>query len=487
MNNGSSRSGNSLKDEVSRFCDPKSLDMKEKELRDTLDIYRELDMVVTSSMGLPFPASVNLIAGRDYSFEESRWDFIQSQSSNTLSQYETAMSSRKSDMDWCVKELLRDTRKAARYTQTVTEKQFNGEQVTVRPFLSKELDLTGQSSNALALGSGSNPFGSQKQTTSAFGSSGFGSKGNSNGSSSFGQSSFGQSVFGQASSTGAFGSSGFGAAKGSSAFGSSGFGAAGGSSAFGSSGFGQPSNNANSSTSPFGKLGGGSATTTSAFGSSGFGQSTSSNTTSPFAQMTGNSNSTSFGQSGFGSSTDSKSPFGQLSTGDSKSSPFGQLSTAASKSSPFGQLSTGDSKSSPFGQPATSTTSAFGQPTSSAFGQSASTSAFGQPASTSAFGQPTASAFGQSTTNNSPFGQQNTNSVSTFGQSTSSAFGSGSFGFSNGSNSHNTAFTPGLKQSEKEPERVKEDDLSEEIIKLFKEEVFILGKVPEIEPPLVLC
>ncbi|KAH9965755.1 hypothetical protein BC827DRAFT_1179627 [Russula dissimulans] len=120
------------------------------------------------------------------------------------------------------------------------------------------------------------------------------------------------------------------------------------------------------------------------------------------------------GPSAFGQTSTSGSGFGQAS--NNPASAFGQPSTST-----FGQASTAPSTSSNtalFGQPTQSTsTSTFGQPTS-VFGQAApATSAFSQTTPTSAFGQST-----------SAFGAQGPAQQSAFGQTTSSVSQSGPTG-----------------------------------------------------------
>ncbi|ONH66685.1 Nucleoporin AMO1 [Cyberlindnera fabianii] len=500
---GGRNSGDSLKKEVERFASSTALDSRDKELVDAISQAKDIEVFpLSSSMGFGFPATENLIIGRDYSFEESRWDYLQAQQQNAIPQYEQMISIRDRDTKQCLEELKRDSRKAARYSQITAQQKLKDPTQVVKPFLSRPLDLSGnnltQQTNASPFGSTSNafgstssssfgastnstqnPFGGQTQTTSPFGQSSLsGSTGGAFGNQTIGNgtnsssSGFGSSSFGAAPKAPAFGASSLGSnpntgsAFGSTAFGSSGFGSSGlsgtttapsapATSAFGQSGFG--SNAPANTTSAFGSASlGQNTSSTPAFGSSGFGSSSfgAKPTTTP-----------AFGSSGFGSSTSNSSPFGSLGQKPA-ASPFGQTSTT--NGSPFGQSG---SNSSPFGGATSSTsttTPAFGQ---SAFGSTAqpaalassasstSTSAFGstntpfgqastQPSAfgKSTFGQPSsASPFGQSSTT-SPFGQ--TSSTSPFGQSAqqsqagSTAFSTNSFGsgFNSGpqNNSNNT-------------------------------------------------
>lgn len=506
-----------LKEEIAKFANPNNLDSREKELRDSLQSHGEIEMTpLTSSFGFQWPATVSLITGRDYSPEESRWDFYQAQATNSIPQYEQMMRARQADTEWCISELLRDSRKASRYSQLVAEKAFNDPTAIAKPFLDRPLNLTGQpqQQQQQSTAFGNSSFGSQQQSSSPFGAMGLGGSTQLNanpfGAQTAALSTKNTSPFGAlaaSQSAPAFGSTSIGSSNdnktpafGSNPFGStqqptttSPFGAKTGGSAFGRSSFGQSSlsqQTTTTSTSAFGtsSLGGTSnpafgsssfgatakPTTSSAFGSSGFGQASAAvptlgaSTSSPFGALTGGQtgNTSPFGQSG---KTQTTSVFG--SGNSAGASPFGQSgSLAGGGPSPLGQ--SGQPATSAFGQmaPATSSLSAFGQ------AQPTSSSAFGQAQMTSSspFGQ---SGFGQTTTstNASPFGQKTT---------ANNAFGSGGFGL--GAKPSGTSLTP-IKQSAKEPERIKEDELSDFVKEQFASQQFTLGQIPEIEPPLVYC
>ncbi|KAF8757618.1 hypothetical protein RHS01_03374 [Rhizoctonia solani] len=273
----------------------------------------------------------------------------------------------------------------------------------------------------------------------------------------------------------AFGQSGFGSKPAGSAFGSS----TGGGGAFGAF--------ANKSSSFGGTNTAGVAVLTPAFGSSGFGAFANKSTSFGAQPSTG---------SAFGSSTTSAG------TGGSLFKLTLQNNNNGAEGMDSDTPTTTQAPASAFGQPASSTAfgiwpnsttfynSAFGQtqPTS-AFGSSAfgAKSAFGtMPGTTSAFGTApsTTSAFGNtSSTSTSAFGT--TGATSAFGTTTKpSAFGATSaFGSSSG-----TAFNT-AKPKDRDPfAALLPDDymntLSEGIINAFKADKFELGSIPECVPPL---
>ncbi|KAH3688029.1 hypothetical protein WICPIJ_000978, partial [Wickerhamomyces pijperi] len=271
-----SNSNNNTTPEISKFWSEASLTTRTNEIKDAIQTFSELQIYPpSSSFGLSFPASSNLIYERDYSFEESRWDYMQALQSNQLQQYERQIQVRAQDMKQCVEILKKDPTKTARYAQLATKSHYENPNQKMRPFIEQPLDLTGNgltqtSSFGSNTNTNSNPFGSQTNTTSnPFGSQNntasnpFGSQ-TSTTSNPFGSSSssttsaFGTSSFGSTQSTntgGAFGSQGFGASKpgafGSStsanttgsAFGASSFGSKPAGGAFGSQGFGSSSIN----------------------------------------------------------------------------------------------------------------------------------------------------------------------------------------------------------------------------------------------------
>ncbi|CEL61956.1 Nucleoporin-like protein amo1 OS=Schizosaccharomyces pombe (strain 972 / ATCC 24843) GN=amo1 PE=4 SV=1 [Rhizoctonia solani AG-1 IB] len=370
-------------------------------------------------------------------------------------------------------------------------------------------------------GSTSQPsaFGAPAQTTSSafgssaggttFGQSGFGAK------PAFGQSAFGSSTaatttpaFGSSAPTAAFGQSGFGTAPAPAApaFGQSGFGSKPAGSAFGSS------------------AGGGSAFGAFANNSSSFGSTNTSNTTPAFgapasstpAFGSGGGTSSAFGSSGFGAFANKSASFGAQ---PNAGSAFGSSANNTSTGNLFVQTNTPNNTNgaegmdsdtptttqaptSAFGQPASSTTSAFGQtPATSAFGQTQPTSAFGSSAfgASSAFGTTpsTTSAFGATPATTSAFGNTSSagttsafgaaNKTSAFGAAAKpSAFGAAS-AFGSGSG-FNTAFGE-PKPKDRDPfAALLPDDyvktLSEGIINAFKADKFELGSIPECVPPL---
>jgi len=426
----------------------------------------------------------NLIANRDYSPEEYRWDYMQAMRSNTLPQFQSRMAERDADRKRIVDYILSDRRKAARFSQLTIErradKAYEPPAASSGGFGASSGGALGSNRNSSGSAFGQHGFGSNSNTPSAFGSSsggsGFGGFANKSstgsafgaasnntssttaspfgsGQSAFGgKPAFGQSAFGSGGSTGsAFGS---GTSSSTSAFGQSSFGAGassntGSTSAFGQSGFGA---GANTAASPFGQASStakpaGSAFGQSTFGQSSFGQSAFGSTNSNDKAGAGSA----FGQSAFGSANNNDkagtgSAFGQSAFGASTAAPaFGQSgfggtpsNTNTTAAGTTDSAATGSITKSPFGTfGSSSNTSAFGQSAfgQSSFGQAASNTTNSSSANTgsttggSAFG-----AFGnQAPTDNagatsSPFGKA-TAGTSPFGQT--SAFGSSAFGQAN--------------------------------------------------------
>jgi hypothetical protein len=389
---------------------------------------------------------------------------------NQIPQYEQMIRSREQDMNLCINEVLKDSRKAARYSQIAAQQALNDPRTTIKPFIDRPLDLTAQSlprSSGLGGSTGGggafgnlsfasngkqgNPFGSNNATSP------FGSMVQNQGAATFGASGFGSSP----STSNMFGSTGLGQSDvPKTVFGSGGLGST-SSHAFGQTTFGKASLGQSKSAFGGASLGSGAS---SSFGSSGFGQ------TSMTPSTTAAGTVSAFGASGFGQNASTVSPFESLGTSTSATSPFVQTTNNAS----------------PFGQSAiTATASQFGQTAKagSFFHQSSNAeSVFGQASNNaSAFAQTsTGSTFGHASTG---FGSSSLGQLSSFGQA-ATGFGSGSFGF----NTTNTGpFTPTLKQGAKEPERIKEDDLSDFVKDQFKAVNFTLGQIPEVEPPLIYC
>ncbi|KAJ2455775.1 Nucleoporin-like protein 2 [Coemansia sp. RSA 2336] len=197
-----------------------------------------------------------------------------------------------------------------------------------------------------------------------------------------------------------------------------------------------------------------SATQQGGGGSSAFGQSAPSGGSSAFGQSATLSGSNAFGQS----ASSGSSAFGQKPSAFGGTTSFGQKPSAFGGSNTFGQTSSafGSSGTSAFGQ-STTTSSAFGQSKPAfggAFGQS-TTGALGQPKSTSAFGgQSALGGFGQGT--------------SAFGQSAGTQPPSMLL---NGTSTQKISGTT-------DPTR----ELSQQDIEQYKAPQFTMGQIPEIPP-----
>lgn len=398
----------------------RNLDRYTREIELDMDEVRSfLSYPNGSSYGLAAPCPVNVIANRDYSSAESRFDYWKSIKQGTIPQYETEAKARRNDMEKCVTFVKKEAKRAARYVQLSTRNYSINGVLPSKPFVDHPLDLTGQSYNTMgAFGNNTtnqfarpNPFSSTSNTSNPFGQS----MSTVNPSSSTSNSTFGQSAFGSGNMTNGLASSSD-SILGKPAFGSVPFGSTGSTT---SSPFGQLRNNAgknaqnsNAQTPPFGTNVSQSPAQTnfSSFGSttSPFGKPAFSNQTS--LQPTNNTTTGMASSSAFGQS--SNEPAFRTTSGTFGSPSFGQ--------SAFGQPAFGNNSSQPAAAAANSSrpaqSAAFGQST---FGQSA----FGQPT----FGKPSGtgqSAFGSTTSGQPPFGQPSFGQTS-FGQS---SFGQSSFG-----------------------------------------------------------
>ncbi|SCU81758.1 LADA_0C00914g1_1 [Lachancea dasiensis] len=442
---------------------------------------------LSSSYGLGSPCAVNLITGRDFSPEEARFLFYQSQMHNSVPTYEVQMKARASDFEQSRKYILADTRKAARYLQLATQKAHESGAAPSKGYLEHGLDLTGASyanagpnprtSNLFGANTTPNAFGQTMNSTKPgpFGSSNAFGSGSAN---TFGSGSSG--AFG--SSTGAFGTPAFASSNTTTAFGQPTFGAApntatspfGGSSAFGgkppstgfgpggSTSFGSPA--ASASTSAFGKptFGSSGGSNASAFGQPAFRTAPSGSQTSPFGQggSTSNTQTTSnagapsaFGQPTFGS-TSTSSPFASIQGG---SSPFGSGTNPAvtgSSSTPFGST---------FQKPVNNTNNGTPFGAASPFGSAGFVPANAQNPQPNA--QTMQHPFGSSISNN-PIGTNTQPSSTSLGipQKTTQSF------------------IQGLP----EESTLSESDLPKEVVDYFKADNFTIGKVPDIPPPSTL-
>ena len=440
---------------VQQFCDTSdnSRTRLESEMRtDMVELQESVDASnsIFTSYSLKPPAAVNLISGRDFSFEEDRVAYYLARATNSMPQYEQEHNARAADMRNIVEFVKRRLDKGVRYLQLATQNPNSNMKAFVDP-----VNLSGQhasSSNIMSnpFGGASNPFGGIS-TTSPSTSNPFGNSSTAN-----------ANPFGASTATGltggAFGSSGFSAAPGG-AFGSASL----ASSPFASL---QPANATTDSTgstsNPFGASPfGAKPVSAGAFGASGFG--TSSTTTSnPF---------------GAGAAT-SSNPFGAAvaaqgtatttaTTG--KPSPFG--------SSGFGSTGFGAASNSPFGASTLSTTDTTAAATQNPFGGTSNTN-INTNTSASPFGS-------------SPFGA----AQNPFGGATSSPFAATNvnpgFGAGSGFGSAPTANTPsgsvGYKQCDLPIEQTKLESIGGEVLKAFQAEAFVIGHVPDIPPPLELC
>ncbi|KAG7851511.1 hypothetical protein KL941_001180 [Ogataea angusta] len=447
-------------EDLKSFTSASSLQAKTEDIRKNIDaILPDVrNGAILTAFSLPPPANVNIISGRDMSYEELRLHYYQNPDT-AIREY----NSRKQDMLKCLESVRKDAQKAARYLQLAAEKN----PADVKPFINFSINT-----NTVPSSSSSLPFGNRNSSPFNQQSSSFGSTKNP-----FGGPAAQPNPFGAAATTI------------SNPFASS------GTPAFGSAGFGSKPNpfgsqaNTNSVSSPFGSSSG----VSSGFGRSGFGQptaalagakpnpfgaqsSTSTNTVSPFGAISGNtmnSGTASFPNgAATAASSSSTGPFGGQ---NMASSPFGGQTNTV-QPSPFGAgLQSTTANAGPFGNPQAS--SAFGKSGFGAFGAQKA-SPFAQPTATAKpFGQATAS----NASNSSPFG----NSSSTpFGQAQNSPFGQpNASSFGQTTNPTPTAF----KQSGIEEPKTKLEDLSESIINEFKAERFTLGQVPDVPPPLEMC
>ncbi|CDO94057.1 unnamed protein product [Kluyveromyces dobzhanskii CBS 2104] len=512
----------------------RNLDRYTKEIELDMDEFWTFSSVFNgSSYGLAAPCPVNVIAGRDYSADESKFDYWKSVNQGNVAQYEVEANARRSDMEKCVSSVKKDAKRAARYVQLSTRNYRSNGVLPSKPFVDHSLDLTGKTYNS------ANAFGNNM--ANPFANSTPFSAGATNTANPFGQqlssvnppSSISSSNF-ERPAFGTFNGSNDASSNSNSIFGKP---------AFGTSSFGSQNN---SIASPFGQLQNNNA--------SGFGQITATSA-QPFAskafqqpaQSSFDSNSSAFGKPTFGNQTTtqnatnglSKSVFGQTPSQPSFGSTSGAFGSPAFGQNTFGQPSFGSSSLQPV--PASNTANSTAQqPSQPAFGQSAfGQSAFGQ----SAFGQP---AFGKPAEVQSPFGVrtgaevagQSAFGLSAFGQSASeqSAFGnptselagntqeapksSAPFGQQNslnspfstpassrpfGSASTSTGFgaLPSSQQTFNQSNTSQElhryiqglddkseitniSDLSEKTIAIFKNSRFDLGEIPEVPPPLEL-
>ncbi|SJM83492.1 uncharacterized protein ZBIST_1090 [Zygosaccharomyces bailii] len=441
------------------FVSPSSLNKIERTIaNDIRDVENFQQKPLTSAYSYGVPCALNLISGRDYSPEESRFDFYKSQRQGTGQQYIAQINAREKDMQKCLSHVKSHPDWAARYLQKNTKDLVEtGQRSMKNEFVNFPIDLGGgntfgTSTFGTSTQTSSGPFGRPTSAgafgTPAFGASSFGTPpgGPVNTGSSvkppivrenpFGSKKL-NNVFGTSSNpfianskstTGAFGQPAFGSTSGHGAEGSS---------------FGKPAFGSSAPT----------TSASSAFGKPAFGSS------APPA-----SGGSAFGKPAFGSSaspTNGGSAFGTPAFGSSPAvanvtSAFGKPAFASTNSNAFGGVAFGKqafgSASTPFNNLQTSGNTTFGQPT---FG-STSLSAMGAPpfgkaafSSTSIQNGSTTSAFGQpSFKSSSPFnGNGNSQATATFGSSNVTAvqaglpFGSGNSPFGSTTVNSSSPFT----------------------------------------------
>ncbi|CDH17802.1 uncharacterized protein ZBAI_09590 [Zygosaccharomyces bailii ISA1307] len=525
------------------FVSPSSLNKIERTIaNDIRDVDNFQQKPLTSAYSYGVPCALSLISGRDYSPEESRFDFYKSQRQGTGQQYIAQINAREKDMQKCLSHVKSHPDWAARYLQKNTKDLVEtGQKSMKNEFVNFPIDLGG--GNTFGIGTfststqtNSGPFGRPTSAgvfgTPAFGASSFenapGGPVNTGSSAKppivrenpFGSNKM-NNVFGTSSNpfianskstTGAFGQPAFGSTSGPGAKGS----------AFGKPAFGS-STPTTSAGSAFGKpafgssappAGGGSAFGTPAFGSS----PALANGASAFGKPAfASTNSNAFGGVALG-----KQSFGSTSSSlnnlqTSGNTPFGQPT--------FGSTSLSATGTSPFGKPAFSSTATQNGSTMSAFGQPSfnSSSPFGGNANnqaTSTFGGSNLTAvqaglpFGSgnppfrstSVNSSSPFTQMQSNTQSTplersafvskaqlenpssaGPSSTSTTFGTQQ-SFSKGS----TPLQTQVRQSKFIQGKPAEDDnltaqeLDQRTLQYFQSSHFSLGNVPDIPPPLEL-
>lgn len=468
------------------FINPSSMAKIQKVILNDLEEsnnFQKSPLASAYSYGLP--CGVNLINDRDLSPEELRFKYYEARQKGTLGQYEAEVVVREKDMKKCVQHIRDHPDWAARYLQRGTKELRETGQTTLKSgFINFPIDFTGQAG-----------FG-------ASGSSGFGVNPFTQGQSTFGTSAFGAgaTAFGQGQAQGSGGAFGFGTAKASTtnAFGSTNVAAQQSGGAFGKpafSGFSMtaagsvPSSNVFGAPAPAQPAG-----TGSAFGQPQFGTGPATGSIGAFGKPSFGTSS--FGQTAFGSpggigtSSSTASPFSSLQNTTTTQSPFASLQNkpAGATASPFGSLQTNQPTPSPFGalqgnKPAPASTGAFGQTgpsMPSPFANLQAPDANAQRTTQFGFNKPAA-----------PFGTATTatgNTPSPFGQATgpANAFASGftsSSAVSAGAGAARAQFVQGIptKDSQLSP-----NDLDKQTVEQFEAQSFILGKVPDIPPPMAL-
>ncbi|GME85224.1 unnamed protein product [Ambrosiozyma monospora] len=233
------------------FSSASSLKAKSDQIsRDMTEMLSDMNngALLFTAYSLKPPANINLITGRDMSFEEIRLQYYNAKATNSIPQFENQYKNRVNDMKQNCLKLKNESSKAARFLQLAVQ---NGANSISRNFI----DDLGNLDVPAALGAGGNGFNNSGNTTS---SSIFGAQtGTTN---PFQQSSspFGKSV----GNTGAFGNQAGGAFSSQSNPTSNSFGSQTGTTTSGA--FGSQTNTTTSGSGLFGK----STTMTNPFGGS---------------------------------------------------------------------------------------------------------------------------------------------------------------------------------------------------------------------------
>ncbi|GMF07546.1 unnamed protein product [[Candida] boidinii] len=279
-NNGYNNGSSSRQTREQTFLLESQIPKFTREIQTDLEEYRDTSTgtLIFSSYSLPHPCKINLIPGRDISFEELRWKYMEAVAQNRVQDYDNEIYARQKDREETLNKVINNARIAVIYLQKSV--RDNGTDRTfVQPInfnVTKPVSGIngnnahgnfsspfGNSNSSTNSGSGGGIFGAFDKQANPFGgsatsggvSSPFGSSGTGGG--AFGAlkpASTGNSIFGQkANATGAS-LSPAASAGGTSAFGQTGFGAASTTQgAFGKSGFG--GNPGAASSSPFGNVG----------------------------------------------------------------------------------------------------------------------------------------------------------------------------------------------------------------------------------------
>lgn len=529
--------GISAADLYRSFVNPSSLNKIEKSILSGLQDAEHFQMKpLSSAYSYGLPCAVNLISGRDYSQEESRYQYYQSQKNGLVTQYEVEMRSRESDMQKCFAHIRSHPDWAARFLQKNTKDLVETGQLSIKKdFVDFELNLGNSGfQNLSAPGQGGNPFTAGKPAFGSTPSSGpveaFGGNTTSN-TGAFGQPSFGKGG-------GAFGTPANSSNAGRSAFGVPTFGTSlsGAGQNNAPSAFGKPAFDPTPSTSAFGNTAASNPGQFNAFGTSMgsgsvFGKPQFGTAPSQTTALGVSSNQTgAFGTPSFQKQNDNNA-FGSASFGSASFGSHNITTTApplgsaqnASMPSPFSNLQNGQNATASTNPPAGSPFASLQNKTStSPFGTIPNnTSAFNNKASVN---ETSSSPFGSLNQGNSlgvqssPFGSLQSNTASnTFGSKPSPFGSTGQSPFATQTNTSTTAQNPFVKPNvngisalnsmnarnatasnmhslyqnfvqglPSKDEKLTASDLDSHTLARFESETFSLGDVPDIPPPSAL-